>query len=1154
MLCSACGSPNAEAARFCGSCGARLTATCPHCRADVTPGLRFCIACGGPLPEQPAPPGAGEGEAPLPSERRLVSVLFVDLENFTAIAEALDPEDVRSLQSRYFETARSIVSRYGGTLEKFIGDAVMAVWGAPAAHEDDGERAVRAALELIAAVAKLRGPVPGQRLTARAAIATGEAAVTIGVEGQGMVAGDLVNTAARLQAAAPSNGVLVDETTRRITGDALAFEPASAAVLRGKSVPVVTWRATGPADTRGRGRAAGHSGPFVGRAGELAELVDLQRRTVADGRGRLVSVFGIAGIGKSRLAWEFERHLDALTEPVALHVGRAPAYGEGITFAPLAEMVRRRARIAEGTETEVARRQLATTLTELVPDDNERQWVEPRLATLLDPGSHAEFERDELFAAWRRFFERVSEWAPALLIFEDLQWADPALLDFIDYLATWSRRHPMLIVALARPELLDRRPMWGSGHHSFTAVHLERLSDDAMAELLTGLAPGLTDEAVHHICDRAGGVPLYGVEVVRMLIDRGLARVTDGRVDLVEPLDRTQIPETLHALVSARIDALPATERGLLLPGAVLGRRFHPDALAAISGLEAGEARGRIAALVRRELLAVDDELRSPGRGQLTFLQDVVREVAYRTLSRRERRTLHADAAAHLESLHEPDLIEAVAEHLVAAHSAAPEHAEAPEAARRAVDALRQAATRAMALHVPLRALTHLEKALELVDDDEARVRLWGEAAAAAHAAARFELAEQLLRKLVAIHTAAGRRAEAARAQAQLASLLLSIEHNEFAVSELEAAVNAIADLGPDPASIELSGQLARARLLTGDYELALEWAERTLTDARELGQEAIGVDVLITRGTALVRLGHHDAGLADLNDAIAEAERRGFISAELRARNNLAWLVVSDDPHATFAAAREGMELAMRMGVGEMVLRLADVACSAALDTGDWDWALSTLAEMRDQPQALLHRIGFAVSEVVLRAMRGEPSADAALKAVEPLDPATDRQIQAATEMARAWIAFVDGRLDDARRMADAASEGSFGAEQHAAFVLAARASLWLEDGPGLAARIAGIEKLRQRGRAVDAAAGTMRAGAAALAGDATAGGLFDEAVAAWRSLRLPLHLALSLAERNGFLRDAEPEPGGAAEAEAILAELGADGLLRMIRPLAPR
>ncbi|HEY8799490.1 MAG TPA: adenylate/guanylate cyclase domain-containing protein, partial [Candidatus Limnocylindrales bacterium] len=255
------------------------------------------------------PIGEGGADGGLPSERRLVSVLFVDLENFTGLAESLDPEDVRSLQARYFETARSVIAHYGGTLEKFIGDAVMAVWGAPAAHEDDAERAVRAALELVAAVAKLRGAVPGRRLSARAAVCTGEAAVTLGAEGQGMVAGDLVNTAARLQAAAPSNAVLVDDTTRRVVGGTVTFEAANSSMLRGKSRPVTTWRAVGLARERPKGRAAGHAGPFVGRATQLAELIDLYGRTVEARRSRIVSVLGIAGIGKSRLVWEFERHL-----------------------------------------------------------------------------------------------------------------------------------------------------------------------------------------------------------------------------------------------------------------------------------------------------------------------------------------------------------------------------------------------------------------------------------------------------------------------------------------------------------------------------------------------------------------------------------------------------------------------------------------------------------------------------------------------------------------------------------------------------------------------------------------------------------------------------------------------------------------------------
>ncbi|MEP6679905.1 MAG: adenylate/guanylate cyclase domain-containing protein [Chloroflexota bacterium] len=1100
----------------------------------------------------PELPGIGEPaertpDSSLPSERRLVSVLFVDLENFTELAEALDPEDVRSLQSRYFEVARSAVSRYGGTIEKFIGDAVMAVWGAPTAHEDDGERAVRAALALVAEVGRLNGPVPGGWLAARAAVATGEAAVTLGVEGQGMVAGDLVNTAARLQAAATPGGVLVDEATRRIVGGAVTFDDEQALTLKGKSRSVPAWRATGLADTRGRGRGAGHSGSFVGRQVELEELIELYRRAVADRRSRLISVLGIAGIGKSRLIWEFEQHLDALPDPVALHIGRAPAYGEGITFAPLAEMVRRRARISEGTETEVARRQLATTLVELVPDEAERQWIEPRVATLLDPGSHVAYEREELFSAWRHFFERVSEWAPALLVFEDLQWADGALLDFIDHLATWSRGHPILIIAVARPELMDRRPTWGAGQRSFTAIHLERLDDDAMTALLTGLGPGMPEPAVRQILDRAGGVPLYGVEVVRMLIDRGQLVGRDGRFELLEGMDGIEIPETLHALVSARIDALPAAERRTILSAAALGRRFHPDALAAICGLEPREARERMASLVRHELLAVDDELRSPGQGQLSFVQDVVREVAYRTLSRQERRTLHLAAADHLESLHESDLVEAVAEHLVEAHRAAPNHLEAPAVAERAVGALREAARRALALHVPLRALTHIEQALELVADGATRAELWEEGALAARAVPRFDVAERLLRQLIGWSTENGERAGAARARAQLASLLLATERHGSALGDLEVALEGISDLASDPASAELSGQLARAYVLIGEDQKGLEWANRTLEVAEKLGPAAVAVDALITRGTAQMRLGNDGAGLADLRGAIAQAQVQELISAELRARNNLAWLVVADDPHVTIESARGGMELAARMGVGDMRLQFAEVACAVASDTGDSDWALVTLDDVRDQPQAPAHRIQFAASEAILRALQGDARAVKVLEALEPVDSDTEPQIMASIDFAAAWIAFLDHRFEDARRLAEGAAARSLGAEQHAAFALAARACLWLRDTERAATQLAAIGALRTRGRAIDAVTGNLQAGLSALIGrNDAAEAEYAAAADRLRDLDLPLQLGIGLLERAKFLT---MDRSNLAEAIRVFERIGAGALLAEVR-----
>ncbi|HEX7473942.1 MAG TPA: hypothetical protein VF323_12735, partial [Candidatus Limnocylindrales bacterium] len=574
------------------------------------------------------------------------------------------------------------------------------------------------------------------------------------------------------------------------------------------------------------------------------------------------------------------------------------------------------------------------------------------------------------------------------------------------------------------------------------------------------------------------------------------------------------------------------------------------------------EAQGRIAALMRRELVTLDDEPRSPGRGQLAFVQEVVHDVAYSTVSRRDRRSLHVAAADHLASLDDEELVEAVAEHLLAAHAAAPTHPDAPDVARRAVDALRVAAARALALRVPAQALIHLRRALELVGDDAVRAEMWSEAAVAARAAARFDLAEAYLRQLIDWQTRNGQPAPAARTRALLASLLLATERHGSALGDLEAALDGVGDIAFDASTVELGGQLARAHVLVGHDRLGLDWANRTLEAAATLDLPGVAVDALITRGTAQMRLGNDVAGLDDLHRAIADAQRLDLIGAELRARNNLAWLVAPDDPQVTMATARGGLDLATRMGVGDMALQLAGVVCASAVDTGDWDAALAVLDEVRDRPKAPAHRIDFASVEATIRALRGDAGAAAVLEALEPVEPDTDPQILSGMDLARAWIAFLDGRLDDARRLAGGAGARSLGAERLGALVLAARAALWLEDRFDVAAQIAALAALDAKGRAVEAAELTLRAGLAALGGEESAGPMYAEAVAAWRSIRLPLHLAVCLAERQRFLpalAGADEDAGG-DEAEAILADLGATGMLGVIRPvtspaaLAPR
>jgi class 3 adenylate cyclase len=350
---------------------------CPSCGASNEPEDRFCGECAAPLTEGARPAAAPARVA----ERRLVSVLFADLVGFTPFAEERDAEETRELLTRYFDVARDVIERYGGVVEKFIGDAVMAVWGAPTAREDDAERAVRAGLELVDAVRAL-----GPTIQARAGVLTGEAAVTIGATNQGMVAGDLVNTAARLQSIAPPGAVVVGESTQRAAAAAIAFEEAGEQLLKGKTAPVPAWRALRVVAQRGgHGRSDMPEPPFVGRDEEFRLLRDLVSATGRDRRARLASITGPGGIGKSRLAWELEKYIDGVVETVYWHRGRSPAYGDGVTFWALGEMVRQRAGLAEGDDETTTRERIAAVVAKHAPDAEDRRWVEPALLTLRRP-------------------------------------------------------------------------------------------------------------------------------------------------------------------------------------------------------------------------------------------------------------------------------------------------------------------------------------------------------------------------------------------------------------------------------------------------------------------------------------------------------------------------------------------------------------------------------------------------------------------------------------------------------------------------------------------------------------------------------------------------------------------------------------------------
>jgi class 3 adenylate cyclase len=500
MECGNCGSRAEPGQRFCGFCGTPLALACPNCGHENPADHRFCGACGTSLA---APEDAPAVDRPQSTERRVISVLFIDLVGFTSFSQHRDPEEVRALVTEYFDLARDVIGRFGGTIEKFIGDAVMAWWGAEVSQEDDAERAVRAALELVDRIGPLGEARGIPDLAARAGVMTGEVAVGPGGNEQGLVIGDMVNTTSRLQSVAEPHTVYIGETTATLVRSSIEVEDAGTHHVKGKDEPITAFRARRVlAERGGHGKSGFLEPPFVGRSSELRLLKDSLHSTGRDGRARLVSLVGQAGIGKSRLVWEFEKYVDGLVEVVYWHQGRSPAYGDGLALWALGEMIRRRAGIGETDDDDTTRTRLAERVREFLDDEDTADWVVRRLGSLLGLDDSAGVERTELFAAARAFFEGIARKGTVVLVFEDLHWADPSLLEFIEELPDWSQNHPILVVTMSRPDLLDRRPDWGSGRRGFASIYLNPLADDEVGELVMGAVPGIPDPAVSSIRDR----------------------------------------------------------------------------------------------------------------------------------------------------------------------------------------------------------------------------------------------------------------------------------------------------------------------------------------------------------------------------------------------------------------------------------------------------------------------------------------------------------------------------------------------------------------------------------------------------------------------------------------------------------------------------
>ena len=1098
MICSACGGQNEPGRKFCGECGTRLAAGCPSCGAQNAAGTKFCGECGtslaGAAPAGTAgaagaggasdaasaaygPAGAPATATHAATERRHVTVLFADLVGFTALAASRDAEAVRELLTRYFETSRQTIERYGGTVEKFIGDAVMAVWGAPVAREDDAERAVRAGLELVANVRDI-GRDAGLELNLRAGILTGEAAVTMGATNQGMVAGDLVNTASRLQSVAPAGAVLVGESTRSAASAAILFQEAGPQVLKGKDAPVPAWRAVRVvAERGGANRAAGLQAPFVGRETELRLLKDRFHATTRDGRARLVSVTGQAGIGKSRLSREFSIYVDGLIDTVYWHDGRSPAYGDGVTFWALGEMVRQRARLVESDDEATTRARIAAMLETFVPVEGERRWIEPALLALLAIGEPPPGGRDALFTAWRTFFERIASAAPTVLVFEDLQWADSGLIDFIEHLLEWSAGLPLYVVTLARPEILERRPDWGAGRRDFLALSLDPLPDEAMLELLTGLVPGLPETAAATIVARADGVPLYAVETVRMLIAEGRLEERDGVYVPTGPLDALAVPETLQALIAARLDALEPADRSLLQDAGVLGQSFSTGALAAVTGRDEVDLEGRLRALARRELVGLVTDPRSPERGNWMFSQALIREVAYGTLAKRDRRSRHLAAARFFEASEGAEVAGALAHHYLDAFRAAPEGAEGEAVAGQARIALRAAAERAASLGSNEQALAYLESALEVTVDPADEADLHERAAAAAEARADEATSGVHFRRAIDLWHGLGERSEELRATVAFARSLGNHFRLDQAAGILETAVESFGDLAGTAEGVALVGELARVEMLREQPAASIALADRALLDAEALAARPAIADLLITKGVSYSNAGRAVEGRALLEAGTRIADEDGLVLTGLRGRVNLS-ANPAIEPRAGFGSHGKAWRRPAGSATGAPKSSLFGNYAFMALFLGAWD---ELLAEVRGLPASVADSPVLLGNVVQVLAFRGEPVERAVLEAsLAELDPGLSEALLLDFD---AYVGLVTGRPADAIAAATRLAEVS-SASAPTAFVVAAHAAAWSGDLAALRRAADGLEATRVRGIELDADRLAIRAAIDALEG----------------------------------------------------------------------
>jgi class 3 adenylate cyclase/tetratricopeptide (TPR) repeat protein len=912
VVCPSCGRENPEGFQFCGFCTARLTAVA----------------------------------APSLEERKVVSVLFCDLVGFTAASEVADPEDVRARLRPYHERVRDVLERHGGTVEKFVGDAVMAVFGAPIAHEDDAERAVRAGLRILEAISDLNEAEPALALQVRVGISTGEAVVALGArreQGEGFVTGDVVNTASRLQGVAPVNGVAVSEQTFRATERSFEWTPLEPVMVKGKSEPLAMWRPIAPRARFGSDVTGSPTTPLVGRELEQPLLIGTFERTAQQRSCQLVTIVGEPGVGKSRLCTELFAYVEQRPGLVRWRQGRCLPYGDGIALWALGEIVKAECGILETDTPDEATGKLERALH---PGVEDRAWLLTRLAPLVGAGGEPAAQ-DEAFTAWRRFLEGLAAERMTVLVFEDLHWADPALLGFLEHLADWAEGVPLLLLCTARPELFERHPGFGANARNATRINLAPLSDAETARLVSILLERavLPLETQQQLLEHAGGNPLYAEEFVRLLTDRDVGD------------ESVEVPESVQALIAARLDTLTADRKSLLQDAAVIGKVFWSGALAAMSGRDRHDVEQALHELARKELVRPARTSSMDGEHEYGFWHALVRDVCYPQIPRAGRVARHQAAAAWLEDKageRVEDLADVLAHHYQAALelSRAVGVGEQTEwLETQAIRYLALAGERALSLDVD-QAEQQLALAVDLVPAGHPeRASLLERWAMAVQQQSRLREARQALEQALDLYRSQDQLVAAGRVLTRLSLVAhrLGDPRSEEAIAE---AVELLEAQAAGPELVVAHTYMAGRLTLTGRYSEGVVAAERALALAAELGLPEPAF-ALHWRGLAHCSLGEAD-GIDDVRRALQLALDQSLGREAAVIYSNLAGVVWSyEGSQSALAAFAQGLAFCDRRGITEVALHMRAESLTCLAELGQTDQALTEAGPVADRLEA---------------------------------------------------------------------------------------------------------------------------------------------------------------------------------------------------------